>query len=88
MNSKTGAGNSWNNIIIDKLNAPKDDSKDFYSFKGILGHRKVSSNWEVQVAWEGIGQVPTWEPLKHMKREDIFCVAEYTRDNDLLKTQG
>ena len=42
----------------------------------------------MQVDWEGAGQVPTWEPLKHMKKKDIFTVAEYACDNDLLNTQG
>ena len=58
----------------------------FWTFKGVLDHRKVEGKWLVLVKWEDNTQ--TWEPLGVIGKDDPVTVAKYARENDLLLTPG
>ena len=74
------------NELINIINALEDDGDGIWTFKGILGHRKKGSKWEVLVDWDHLNS--TWEPLSEIKLADAISLAKYAHDNELLNEVG
>ena len=77
------------NLLTEQYNQSENDADDLYTFSKISGHRQNSKRgkaWEVQVVWDH--EEPSWEPLCTMRKDDPVTLAQYAKDNDLLRTPG
>jgi len=68
----------------------RDDEEDVerWTFDKILKHRdsptKGKKGIEVLVTWVGY-EVPTWEPMEAIKKDDPVTLAKYAEEHDLLE---
>ena len=68
----------------------RDDEEDVerWTFDKILKHRdsptKGRKGIEVLVTWVGY-EVPTWEPMEAIKKDDPVTLAKYAEEHDLLE---
>ena len=74
------------NILVDKFQEEDTEDDPLYTFKDILGHKRKKKKWLVKVDWDGYD--PTWEPLSTMRKADPLTLAQYAKDQNLLKTPG
>jgi len=75
--------------LIDKLNRQDEDDEERWTFDKILSHRwsplpERRGKIDLQLKWDGY-EVPTWEPLEVMKRDDPVTVAKYAQENGLVE---
>eukprot|EP00979_Chaetoceros_neogracilis_P009185 scaffold2090_cov151-Chaetoceros_neogracile.AAC.2 len=75
-------------LLLEKYNAPDEDSDKVFTFSGFLNHRMKKGKWELLVEWDGVGYEPSWEPLAHMKEADPISCASYGREHNLLNEVG
>jgi len=72
-------------LLMEKFNALDDNGDKICTFSSFLDHRKTKKGkWELLVEWNGVGYIPSWEPLSRMKEADPTSCAVYARENKLF----
>jgi hypothetical protein len=77
-----------NEELIAIVNRDDEEDVECWTFDKILKHRdsptKGRKGIEILVTWVGY-EVPTWEPMEGIKKDDPVTLAKYAEEHDLLE---